>query len=83
MYNALLKLLANGDIEVQKMALKAILAWKNDAVKPYQEHLEYLLDEARFKNELTVLFQGDNKVQLNHRQDFMPILLHLLYGRRS
>lgn len=80
-YSALLKLLANGDIEVQKSALKAILAWKSEAVKPYQESLEYLLDEARFKNELTVLFQGDNKIQPNHRAEFIPVLLHLLYGR--
>ncbi|KAK4658790.1 U3 snoRNP protein [Podospora pseudocomata] len=80
-YTALLKLLANGDIEVQKLALKAILAWKNDAVKKKQEHLEYLLDEARFKNELTVLFQGDNKIQPNEREAVMPVLLHLLYGR--
>ncbi|KAL2016909.1 hypothetical protein VTK56DRAFT_2870 [Thermocarpiscus australiensis] len=80
-YLALLKLLANGDVELQKLALKAILAWKNDAVKPYQEHLEYLLDESRFKNELTVLFQGDNKIQPEHRSEVMPVLLHLLYGR--
>jgi U3 small nucleolar RNA-associated protein 20 len=80
-YQSLLKLLANGDIELQKLALKAILAWKNDAIKPYQEHLEYLLDEARFKNELTVLFQGDNRIQPEHRPEVMPVLLHLLYGR--
>lgn len=80
-YSALLKLLANGDIELQKLALKAILAWKNEGVKPYQEHLEYLLDEARFKNELTVLFQGDNRIQPEHRSEVMPVLLHLLYGR--
>jgi U3 small nucleolar RNA-associated protein 20 len=80
-YQSLLKLLANGDIELQKLALKAILAWKNDAIKPYHEHLEYLLDEARFKNELTVLFQGDNQIQPEHRPEVMPVLLHLLYGR--
>ncbi|KAK0631663.1 armadillo-type protein [Immersiella caudata] len=80
-YSALLKLLGNGDIEIQKHALKAILAWKSDAIKPYQEHLEYLLDEARFKNELTVLFQGDNKIQPDHRAELMPVLLRLLYGR--
>ncbi|KAK4151497.1 armadillo-type protein [Chaetomidium leptoderma] len=80
-YQCLLKLLANGDIELQKSALKAILAWKNDAIRPYQEHLEYLLDEARFKNELTVLFQGDNQIQPVHRSEVMPVLLHLLYGR--
>ncbi|KAJ4419102.1 U3 snoRNP protein [Neurospora sp. IMI 360204] len=80
-YTALLKLLANGDVELQKMALKAILAWKSDAIKPYQEHLEYLLDEARFKNELTVLFQGDSKIRPEHRAELMPVLLRLLYGR--
>ncbi|KAK3300766.1 armadillo-type protein [Chaetomium fimeti] len=80
-YQALLKLLANGDIELQKLALKSILAWKNDSMKPYQEHLEYLLDEARFKNELTVLFQGDNQIRPEHRPEVMPVLLHLLYGR--
>ncbi|KAM7205538.1 small subunit processome component 20 [Naviculisporaceae sp. PSN 640] len=80
-YAVLLKLLANGDIEIQKLALKAILAWKSDAIKPYRENLEYLLDEARFKNELTVLFQGDNQIQPQHREELMPVLLRLLYGR--
>lgn len=80
-YDALLKLLANGDIEIQKLALKAILAWKQEGVKPYQENLEFLLDEARFKNELTVLFQGDNQIQPKHHAEAMPVLLRLLYGR--
>lgn len=80
-YDALLVLLSNGDIEVQKSALKAILTWKQEGVKPYQENLEYLLDESRFKNELTVLFQGDNQIQPEHRDEAMPVLLRLLYGR--
>jgi len=80
-YDVLLGLMANGDIEIQKLALKAILAWKQEGLKPYQENLEYLLDEARFKNELTVLFQGDNQIQPEHRPELMPVLLRLLYGR--
>ncbi|KAI1819453.1 armadillo-type protein [Xylaria intraflava] len=80
-YDALLLLLSNGDIEVQKSALKAILTWKQEGVQPYQESLEYLLDEARFKNELTVLFQGDKQIQPEHRTEAMPVLLRLLYGR--
>ncbi|KAK0731037.1 armadillo-type protein [Lasiosphaeris hirsuta] len=80
-YPALLKLLANGDIEIQKQVLKAILAWKHESIKPYKEHLDYLLDEARFKNELAVLFQGDNRIQEEHRSEVMPVLLRLLYGR--
>ncbi|KAI2619257.1 armadillo-type protein [Hypoxylon sp. NC1633] len=80
-YDALLGLLANGDAEVQKSALKAILTWKQEGVKPYKENLEYLLDEARFKNELTVLFQGDQQIKPEHRPEVMPVLLRLLYGR--
>ncbi|KAJ1327500.1 U3 small nucleolar RNA-associated protein 20 [Microdochium nivale] len=80
-YDALLRLLGNGDLEVQKTSLKAILAWKQEGVKPYQENLEYLLDDARFKNELTVLFQGDHQIKPEHRSEVMPVLLRLLYGR--
>ncbi|KAK9417787.1 putative Armadillo-type protein [Seiridium unicorne] len=80
-YDALLKQLANGDVEVQKAALKAILAWKQEGVKPYRENLEFLLDEARFKDELTVLFQGENQIQAKHHAEAMPVLLRLLYGR--
>lgn len=80
-YESLLNLLANGDLDIQKASLKAILAWKQEGVKPYRENLEYLLDEARFKNELTVLFQGDNQIQPEHRAEMMPVLLRLLYGR--
>ncbi|KAK1623626.1 down-regulated in metastasis [Colletotrichum phormii] len=80
-YTALLHLMENGDVEVQKLALKAILAWKQEGVRPYQENLEYLLDEARFKNELTVFLQGESTIQPEHRAELMPVLLRLLYGR--
>lgn len=80
-YEGLLQLMENGDIEVQKLALKAILAWKQVGVKPYKENLEYLLDEARFKNELTVFLQGDSVIKSEHRDELLPVLLRLLYGR--
>ncbi|KAM5355896.1 hypothetical protein ACJ41O_002542 [Fusarium nematophilum] len=80
-YAALLQLMENGDVEVQKLTLKAILAWKQVAIKTYQENLEFLLDEARFKNELTVFLQDGNAIKLEHRSELMPVLLRLLYGR--
>ncbi|RCI15229.1 hypothetical protein L249_6924 [Ophiocordyceps polyrhachis-furcata BCC 54312] len=80
-YRALLRLLGNGDVDIQKLALKAILTWKQDGVKAYQENLEYLLDDARFKNEITVFLQGDNVIKPEHRSELMPVLLRLLYGR--
>ncbi|KAF9769469.1 hypothetical protein IL306_013076 [Fusarium sp. DS 682] len=80
-YAALMQLMENGDVEVQKITLKAILAWKQEAIKTYQENLEFLLDEARFKNELTVFLQDENAIKSEHRADLMPVLLRLLYGR--
>ncbi|CAK7238637.1 MAG: U3 snoRNP protein [Sporothrix thermara] len=85
-YDALLKLLSNGDIEIQRLALKAILAWRQPSVVKYKEQLDNMLDEAKFKNELTLLMQSDdensaNGIQPEHRADLMPVLLRLLYGR--
>lgn len=80
-YRALLILMANGDVEIQKLALKAILAWKQEGVKTYQENLEYLLDDARFKDEIAVFLQGNSVIKPEHRPELMPVLLRLLYGR--
>lgn len=82
-YETLLSLVANRDLEVQKLALKAVFTWKQEGVKPYRENLEYLLDESRFKNELTVFLQGDNLIQPQHRAELMPVLLRVLYGRAT
>ncbi|CAK7229741.1 U3 snoRNP protein [Sporothrix bragantina] len=85
-YDALLKLLSNGDIEIQRLALKAILSWRQSSVVKYKEQLDNMLDETKFKNELTLLMQSDdensaNGIQPEHRADLMPVLLRLLYGR--
>ena len=80
-YKALLQLLANGDVDIQRSALKALFTWKDSSIKPYEENLLNLLDEARFKDELTVLLQGQTLVRAEHRLRLMPLLLRLLYGR--
>ncbi|KAL8987898.1 MAG: hypothetical protein Q9177_002952 [Variospora cf. flavescens] len=83
-FNALCELLANGDAELQKAALKAILTWKIEALQSYQESLLNLLDEARFRDEVTNFLHGDGqnpRIQDEHRPQLMPILLRLLYGK--
>ena len=80
-YSAMLQLLANGDIDIQKSALKAIFTWKNKSIRPYEENLLNLLDENRFKDEISVLLQGETLVQAEHSADLKPVLLRLLYGR--
>lgn len=83
-YQALLALLGNGDAMIQKSALKAIFSWKSMALRPYQENLLNLLDDARFRDELSV-FLGSNAKTDNilpeHRAVLMPVVLRLLYGR--
>ncbi|KAF8852015.1 HEAT repeat protein-like protein [Acephala macrosclerotiorum] len=80
-HNALFTLVANGDIEIQKSAVKALFTRKDPSIKPYEENLMNLLDEARFKDEIAILLQGQTLIQPEHRDALMPLLLRLLYGR--
>ena len=81
--NALLALVMNGDVEIQKSSLKAVLAWKIPEVNRYEEHLENLLDDARFREEISVfLHLGDEEgIRNEDVEGLMPVLLRLLYGR--
>ncbi|KAK3113831.1 U3 snoRNP protein, partial [Teratosphaeriaceae sp. CCFEE 6253] len=83
-YTALLKLCANGDVEIQRSALGAIFAWKDQAINRYEEHLVNMLDEARFREELSIFLQGgqdEEAIRAEDHPSLMPVLLRLLYGR--
>ncbi|KAF2102106.1 HEAT repeat protein [Rhizodiscina lignyota] len=83
-YSALLLLLSNGDSELQKPALQGLLAWKNPAIERYKEQLFNLLDDDRFREQLSVFLDvgnEDSSIQEDHREELMPVLLRLLYGR--
>ncbi|CAI6335027.1 unnamed protein product [Periconia digitata] len=83
-YEALLALLANGDVEIQKASLEALVTWKDPAVTTYKENLFFLLDDARFRDEVSHFLDvgTDNSlVKAEHRDRLLPVLLRLLYGR--
>ncbi|KAK3652729.1 U3 snoRNP protein [Elasticomyces elasticus] len=83
-YEALLNLCANGDAEIQRSALGAIFAWKTPAINRYEEHLVNMLDEARFREEVSVFLQESDSDETIRPEDhviLMPVLLRLLYGR--
>ncbi|THY45871.1 putative HEAT repeat protein [Aureobasidium pullulans] len=83
-YQALLNLLTNGDNEIQKSTLKAILAWKTPSVIKYQEHLLNFLDDARFREEVSVFLRLEEEgdaIRSADCQDLMPVLLRILYGK--
>ncbi|KAJ9665174.1 U3 snoRNP protein [Coniosporium apollinis] len=83
-YSALLGLAANGDVEIQKSALKAILTWKSEHIIRYEENLTNLLDDARFREQISVFLNigdDDSTLQEEHRAEIMPVVLRLLYGK--
>lgn len=83
-YEALVALVGNGDVEIQKAALKAVLTWKEPAIADYQENLFNLLDDARFRDEISVFLDAGAEhslVKEEHRDRLLPVLLRLLYGK--
>ena len=81
---ALQSLLTNGDAEVQRSALKALLTWKTEGIQQYQENLLSLLDDARFRDEISTFVHVDAQnsvIQEDHLPELMPVMLRLLYGR--
>lgn len=83
-HSALLSLLANGDVEIQKSALRAILTWNNKSITRYEENLSNLLDDKRFREQITVFLDvgnDDSEIELKDRAQLTPVLLHLLYGK--
>lgn len=81
---ALQSLLTNGDDEVQKPALKALLTWKPQGIQQCGENLLNLLDDARFRDEISTFVHVDAQnsvIQEDHLPELMPVMLRLLYGR--
>ncbi|KAL4929347.1 putative HEAT repeat protein (DRIM) [Aspergillus undulatus] len=83
-HDALLGLLCHGNSEIQKCALKALFTWKTAGIVPYRENLLNVLDESRFNDELAVFVRvgrEDSLIEEKHRDDVVPVILRLLYGR--
>jgi U3 small nucleolar RNA-associated protein 20 len=77
------ELLAHRDVSIQKVAFECLLTYKYKYLVPYSENFEKLLDNISFKNEI-VLFTIDGEdcvVQNEHRNDMLPILMRILYGK--
>ena len=83
-YNAVLDVLARGDSEMQKLALKVISTFKDPNIRPYEEHLQNLTDDKRLRDELTVFFHNDAEtsiIEQSHRENLISVVLRLLYGQ--
>jgi len=81
--STLYTLLQNGDHKIQTLALDAILTWKDVELTTYRENLHNLLDDKKFREELTSLVHIDadeSPVQEEHRQQLMEVVIRILFG---
>lgn len=70
---------------LQKYALDCILNYKNKSVTPYKTNLHNLVDEKKFKDELTQfkITEDSQTIQPEHREHVIPIILRILYGKMT
>ena len=81
--STLYTLLHNGDSKVQTLALDAILTWKDVELVTYSGNLHNLLDETKFREELTSLVDvdaNDSPIQEEHRKELMEVVIRILFG---
>ncbi|KAH3901068.1 Utp20p SCDLUD_002542 [Saccharomycodes ludwigii] len=82
-HQRLCTLLGSRSLEVQKLALAGIFAYKNKVVLKYQDHLNNLLDDTLFKDELTKFLSAGEERIIEDGDDvvIMPLVLRIFFGR--
>ena len=78
-----LDFLKSKSAKIQLAAFRCLLTYKHSYLLSYREHLESLIDEKSFRNEL-VLFSIDDTnsvIEDEHRVDLMPLLMRILFGK--
>ncbi|KAF7724248.1 U3 snoRNP protein [Apophysomyces ossiformis] len=83
LHGVFLRLIAKGDSKLQSAALECILTWKDPKIKPYADNLRNLMNETRFRDELSTFVQNEeqNMIDPAHRDGLMPIVMRILFGR--
>jgi len=80
----LFDLLANGSIDVRKLALQALLAWKDPVLTQYKEHFLDLVDDKTVNAKLGPMLSQESEespIRTGHRMDVLRVILRLLFGQ--
>ncbi|ODQ63100.1 hypothetical protein NADFUDRAFT_44383 [Nadsonia fulvescens var. elongata DSM 6958] len=83
-YERFLYLLGNKQVAIQRVALKCLLTWKDPSVRKYGDNLNNLLDETRFRDEVTNILQPYGEEVVIHdedRENVLPFVIRILFGR--
>lgn len=70
---------------LQKLALDCILNYRNKSVVAYKANLHNLVDDKKFKDELTLfkITEDAQNIQVEDREHVVPIILRILYGKMT
>lgn len=84
-YQRYLYLLGSKITKIQQKALTCILTFKDPVVRKYRDNLSNLLDDTRFKDELTnfVRRSGEDEgtIHQEDREEILPLVIRILFGR--
>lgn len=77
--------LKNKNPGLQKYALDCVLSYKNKSVVPYKNNLLNLVDEKKFKDELTQfkITEDAKNIHPDDREHVVPLILRILYGKMT
>lgn len=77
LYKLYLDFLTYKNSGIQLLALKCILNYNFDFLTPYKEHLEKLMDDAEFRNELLNISSkiSSEDFQMGERKKLMEIII--------
>ncbi|XP_049868874.1 small subunit processome component 20 homolog [Pectinophora gossypiella] len=70
---------------LQKYALDCVLNYRNKSVVAYKNNLNNLVDEKKFKDEMTLfkITEDAQSIQPEDREHVIPIILRILYGKMT
>ncbi|ETN39286.1 uncharacterized protein HMPREF1541_05509 [Cyphellophora europaea CBS 101466] len=82
-YDKLLDLLSNGNADIRKQALLAILRWKNATLLKHETMLMKIIEEKIPSADIGIMLNAEseeNIVKPDERSTVLPVLLRLIYG---
>lgn len=76
-------LLAKPHNQVQLLSLRCLYLWKPLAILPYKDNLENLIDDERYRDEITFFSLDEElgQVKEDHRGDLIPVATRILYAK--
>lgn len=84
LFHFYLNLIGRSETEIVKHSMACLLTYKPDYLMPYKDSITRLLNDRTIKEELLSLnlsMNSDGSIDPRHRDDFIPFLIRLVYGK--